>query len=164
MASFTHSHGRPFSPATHPVLPLSWEVPPLSLQKKCWNKTSPRVVPKPQGKLFFHLVFKGSTDLLQKKKLIWQLKLFLLVFTNELISSQNLFMKIFQSNFIKKMISITLICKNDWVCSQSNVYWKKKYQTNTTFKLFVKVVFWIHISNPLLKDPIFSSEIIQQKP
>ena len=52
-----------------PILccPSLGRCPPLSLQKKCWNKTSPRVVPKPQGKLFFHLVFKGSTDLLQKK-------------------------------------------------------------------------------------------------
>ena len=45
--------------------------------------------------------------------------------------------------------------REEGVCSQSNVYWKNKYQTNTIFKLFVKVVFWIHISNPLLWRPNF---------
>ena len=57
---------------------------------------------------------------------------------------------------------------------------KKKNQINTTFKLFVKIVFWIHVSNPTFKlfvkivfwitlaihyseDSIFSFEIIQQK-
>ena len=36
------------------------------------------------------------------------------LFTKELISLQTLFLKMFKSNFIKKMISTTLICKKDF--------------------------------------------------